>query len=171
MNGHGPTPIVSAHSAPLKPHMPVHTWIRNRTAIPIAAIRPFIRQRSIFMRRTRIREVAFDGFLKGGNERIRDQTAVDKPAPGMPVECDPTCANAGNHLRQAARLAPHSIVRGLDGIRTHDLLFRRQTLYPLSYKPVRQSTIPTCTDTHVYDVRTPSGHADISVHQRINSCS
>ena len=25
--------------------------------------------------------------------------------------------------------------RGLDGDRTHDLLFRRQTLYPLSYKP------------------------------------
>lgn len=24
---------------------------------------------------------------------------------------------------------------GLDGDRTHDLLFRRQTLYPLSYKP------------------------------------
>ena len=35
---------------------------------------------------------------------------------------------------------------GLDGIRTHDLLFRRQTLYPLSYKPVRPSTIPTCAD-------------------------
>ena len=30
---------------------------------------------------------------------------------------------------------------GLDGDRTHDLLFRRQTLYPLSYKPVRQPTL------------------------------
>lgn len=30
---------------------------------------------------------------------------------------------------------------GLDGDRTHDLLFRRQTLYPLSYKPVRHPTL------------------------------
>ncbi len=30
---------------------------------------------------------------------------------------------------------------GLDGDRTHDLLFRRQTLYPLSYKPMQRTTV------------------------------
>ena len=37
--------------------------------------------------------------------------------------------------------ALHMSLCGLDGDRTHDLLFRRQTLYPLSYKPVRQTTL------------------------------
>lgn len=36
---------------------------------------------------------------------------------------------------------------GLDGDRTHDLLFRRQTLYPLSYKP-EQLLYCTPTITH-----------------------
>lgn len=35
--------------------------------------------------------------------------------------------------------------RGLDGDRTHDLLFRRQTLYPLSYKPEQ---LLYCTPHH-----------------------
>lgn len=52
---------------------------------------------------------------------------------------------------------------GLDGIRTHDLLFRRQTLYPLSYKPVRPSTIPTCADDmHKRYVQTAYADARVS---------
>lgn len=67
----------------------------------------------------------------------------DLPATGhtfWPITQNPeTSKAAAQHWRDGLSC-------GLDGIRTHDLLFRRQTLYPLSYKPVRPSTIPTCAD-------------------------
>lgn len=67
----------------------------------------------------------------------------DLPATGhtfWPITQNPEMSKA------AAQHWRDGLFCGLDGIRTHDLLFRRQTLYPLSYKPVRPSTIPTCAD-------------------------
>ena len=49
---------------------------------------------------------------------------------------------------------------GLDGDRTHDLLFRRQTLYPLSYKP--EQLLLLYTNHHprqatIIEQRSPAG--------------
>ena len=50
---------------------------------------------------------------------------------------------------------------GLDGDRTHDLLFRRQTLYPLSYKPEQLLyCTPTITRAKPLSSAQPSRHHD-----------
>ena len=49
--------------------------------------------------------------------------------------------NTTNEQQKGSSRSTGALPGGLDGDRTHDLLFRRQTLYPLSYKPVRQTTL------------------------------
>ena len=49
--------------------------------------------------------------------------------------------NTTNEQQKGSSRSTGALPGGLDGDRTHDLLFRRQTLYPLSYNPVRQPTL------------------------------
>ena len=59
---------------------------------------------------------------------------------GLAIADTSTSLARAEYAKGFRRLA-ESHAGGLDGDRTHDLLFRRQTLYPLSYKPVRQTTL------------------------------
>ena len=49
--------------------------------------------------------------------------------------------NTTNEQQKGSSRSTGALPGGLDGDRTHDLLFRRQTLYPLSYKPMQRTTV------------------------------
>ena len=49
--------------------------------------------------------------------------------------------NTTNEQQKSSSRSTGALPGGLDGDRTHDLLFRRQTLYPLSYKPMQRTTV------------------------------
>ena len=65
--------------------------------------------------------------------------------PGLAIADTSTSLARAEYAKGFRRLA-ESHAGGLDGDRTHDLLFRRQTLYPLSYKPEQ---LLYCTPHHV----------------------
>ena len=55
--------------------------------------------------------------------------------PDTSTSTDTSTSLARAEYAKGFRRIAESHAGGLDGDRTHDLLFRRQTLYPLSYKP------------------------------------
>ena len=63
---------------------------------------------------------------------------------GLAIADTSTSLARAEYAKGFRRLA-ESHAGGLDGDRTHDLLFRRQTLYPLSYKPEQ---LLYCTPHH-----------------------
>ena len=64
---------------------------------------------------------------------------------GITSLADTSTSLARAEYAKGFRRLAESHAGGLDGDRTHDLLFRRQTLYPLSYKPEQ---LLYCTPHH-----------------------
>lgn len=167
MNGHGPPRTAStALGSPQASYAGRRSDSRIGRQSPLPP-KPFNRQPSISTRRTRHPPEYCEppGVASGERPNRRDFrniVSISLPRKTIPrffqiparhrrLTIVMNHWNSGDspstHLtRPVAQHWRDGLFCGLDGIRTHDLLFRRQTLYPLSYKPVRRSTIPTCAD-------------------------
>ena len=191
MNGHGPPRTAStALGSPQASYAGRRSDSRIGRQSPLPP-KPFNRQPSISTRRTRHpREYCEPPGVASGerpNRRdFRNIVSISLPRKPIPrffqiparhrrLTIVMNRWNSGDspstHLtRPVAQHWRDGLFCGLDGIRTHDLLFRRQTLYPLSYKPVRRSTIPTCADdmrkrTHLMGPRFRRRHCDTSIRR------